>query len=52
MARLGIDDNAPSLTEVEKSATVRRVLSARQPTADTALDTTMSVLMSRHWRAM
>lgn len=47
MARLGIDDNAPSLTEVEKSATVRQLLQARSGIYHPALYETASMKARR-----
>jgi len=50
--RVNTDIKGRGVASAEFGELVRRVLSAWQPTADTELDTTMSVLMSRHWRAM
>jgi len=50
MARLGVDDNAPSLTEVEKTATVRQLLQARSGIYHPALYETASMKARRPQR--
>ena len=47
LARLGIDDNAPSLTEVEKTATVRMLLQARSGIYHPALYETAAMAAKR-----
>ena len=47
LARLGIDDNAPSLTEVEKQATVRMLLEARSGVYHPALYETAAMAAKR-----
>lgn len=47
MAELGVDDNAPSLTELEKTATVRQLLQARSGIYHPALYETASMKASR-----
>lgn len=50
MAQLGIDDNAPSLTDIEKSATVRQLLQARSGIYHPALYETASMKARRPQR--
>jgi CubicO group peptidase (beta-lactamase class C family) len=47
MAKLGIDDNPPSLTEVEKTATVRMLLQARSGVYHPALYETAAMAKAR-----
>jgi CubicO group peptidase (beta-lactamase class C family) len=47
MAQLGIDDNAPSLTEIEKTATVRMLLQARSGIYHPALYETAAMARAR-----
>jgi CubicO group peptidase (beta-lactamase class C family) len=51
LAQLGIDDNAPSLTEVEKQATVRMLLEARSGVYHPALYETAAMAQRRPARA-
>jgi len=50
MAQLGIDDNEPSLTEIEKGATVRQLLQARSGVYHPALYETASMKARRPQR--
>ena len=51
LARLGIDDNPPSLTEVEKQATVRMLLQARSGVYHPALYETKGMAAARPLRS-